>query len=280
MTEDAWQWKLDRGDWTPVLPGVVATHSGAASWDQRCWAAVVKVEPAALSGDAGLVAWGMALKGVGVIDVARAGTAGKRWRIPDGPVIRPHQLTRFTQRVALSPAGLPVVTAPLAVVHAVAWAQSPRAAEYRIAAAVQQGLATPAEIRQQVLGNGQLPRAEEALVVLEDVERGAHAMSELDFLTLCRTWRLPEPDELQVRVRIGGQTRYLDGRYRQQRVRIEIDGRHHMQVVQWEQDLGRSNDLAISSRGSGELQLRWSGSQVRHDQALVARQLRAALGPG
>jgi hypothetical protein len=51
-----------------------------------------------------------------------------------------------------------------------------------------------------------------------------------------------------------------------------------MLVASWEQDLVRGNDLAIHTRGTGEIQLRWSGSQVRHDQSLVARQLRAALG--
>jgi hypothetical protein len=103
-------------------------------------------------------------------------------------------------------------------------------------------------------------------------------MSELDFLKLCRRWLLPEPDELQVRLRAGGRTRYLDGRYRKQAVRFEVDGQHHMLVASWEQDLVRGNDLAIHTRGTGEIQLRWSGSQVRHDQSLVARQLRAALG--
>jgi hypothetical protein len=192
--------------------------------------------------------------------------------------MRPHQLSRFADQVELTPSGMLVVKAPLAVFHAVVWAPSPRAADFRVAAAVQQGVASPAEIREQVVAHSHLPRAEQALVVLDDVERGAHAMSELDFLALCRRWRLPEPDELQVRVRTGGRTRYLDGRYRRQRVRFEVDGRHHMLVANWEQDLVRGNDLAISSRGSDETALRWSGSQVRHDQWLVARQLRTALG--
>lgn len=277
MTEDAWQWKLDEADWSPILPGVVATHSGAVTWGQQCWAALVKVAPAALSGDAGLLALGMSLNGVRVIDVVRAGTAGKRWRFPDGVVLRPHQMGRFCEQLETASSGLAVVRAPLAVFHAAVWAPSPRAADFRIAAAVQQGLASPAEIREQVLANAHLPRSEQALVVLDDVELGAHAMSELDFLALCRAWQLPEPDELQVRVRTQGGTRYLDGRYRKQRVRFEVDGRHHMLVANWERDLVRGNDVAISARGRDEISLRWSGSQVRYAQSLVARQLGTAL---
>ena len=278
MTEDAWQWKLDEGDWTPVLPGVVATHSGGVTWEQQCWAAVVKLAPAALSGDAGLLAWGTSLNNVRVIDVARAGAAGKRWRFGDGVILRPHQMSRFPELVEQAPSGLPVVPASLAAFHAAVWAPSPRAAEFRLAVAVQQGIASAGAIREQVLVHAHLPRAELALVALDDVEKGAHAMSELDFLKLCRRWLLPEPDELQVRLRAGGRTRYLDGRYRKQAVRFEVDGQHHMLVASWEQDLVRGNDLAIHTRGTGEIQLRWSGSQVRHDQSLVARQLRAALG--
>jgi hypothetical protein len=276
MSEEAWQWKLDEKDWTPVLPGVVATHSGAITWDQECWGAVVRVGPcSALSGDAGLIHHGMKMGDVRVIDVVRAGVAGKRWRTTQGTLVRPHQLARFATHVVDD--GIPVVRAPLAVVHAAVWAPSPRAAEWRICTAVQQQVATAADIRSAVLSNLHLPRADAMLIVLDDVELGAHAMSELDFLRLCRRYDLPEPDELQVKVRVGGKTRYLDARWRKQRVRAEIDGQHHMWVANWEADLLRSNDLAISSRGTDEIELRFSGSQVRHDQAVVARQLRCVL---
>jgi len=193
-------------------------------------------------------------------------------------VLRPHEFRPFGDVIQQAPNGVPVVRAPLAVFHAAVWAPSPRAAEFRLAAAVQQGIASPGDIRQEVLAQAHLPRATLALRALEDIEQGAHAMSELDFLRLCRAWHVPEPDELQVRVRTGGETRYLDGRYRKQGVRFEVDGQHHMLVGNWEQDLARGNDLAIGFRGADEIQLRWSGSQVRHDQALVARQLRSALG--
>ena len=278
MSEDAWQWKLDLGLWTPVLPGVVATHSGDPTRRQLHRAAVLKAgEGAALAGDAALLEVGFPFKDLDVVDVAVGDRpAGKSLPLGNELVYRPHSV-RGLSRMLTELDGMPTMTCAFAVLMAAAWAPSDRAAEWRLATAVQRDLAAPDELRSALVGLPKLRRRDLVSTVLDDVELGAHAMSELDFLRVCRRFRVPVPDELQVKVRAGGRTRYLDGRYRRQGVRFEVDGAHHRTVEGWEADAQRGNDIAIATRGAGEIQLRFTGSQVRHQGHEVARQLRAAL---
>lgn len=277
MSEDLWQWKLDRGLWVPLLPGVVTLHNGEPTCRQQHWAGVLKAHPdAVLAGDAALLEYGFPFSDLGLIDVARPGTAGKTFEVRGGRRYVPHSVSRRDQSATTYP-GLPIMEVVTATLYAAAWTSTPRAAEWRLATVVQRGLATAADLRQTLREMPSLPRRGLMLHVLDDVERGAHAMSELDFLRVCRTYQVPEPDELQVRVRAGTQTRYLDGCYRRPRVRFEVDGAHHRYVETWEADVLRSNDLALSSRGRDEIALRFTSGQVRHQGWLVARQLRLAL---
>ena len=278
MSEDAWQWKLDLGLWRPLLPGVVVTHSGQAVRRELHWAAVLKAgDGAALAGDAVLLERGFPFKDLTVVDVALADRpAGRSMRLGRTMLYRPHSVRGLTEMLA-DLDGLPAQSNAYAVVMAASWAPSDRAAEWRVATAVQRRLATPAELRAALAVLPKLNRRALIATVIEDVEFGAHAMSELDFLKVCRRFGLPEPDALQVEVRAGGRTRYLDGRYRLQRVRFEVDGAHHRNVETWEADVERENDLAIARRGSDEISLRFTGSQVRHQGWLVASQLEAAI---
>lgn len=277
LSEDAWQWKLDRGLWRSVLPGVVITHSGAPTDRQRAWAAVLRAGiGAALTADAALVEQGFALSELRTVDVAvPEGRAGVGAPLLGGPPYRPHNVRRLAGLV--HPARtLPMVRVAPAALHAAAWAVSDRAAEWRVAAVVQQRLCSAADLRRSLGGLPRLHRRALIAVVLEDVELGARASSELDFLRLCRRHRLPEPDELQVRVR-SRRVRYLDARYRQKRVAVEIDGAHHRLVEHCEADVLRASELAIAHGRRGEVLLRFAWGNLRHDEVEVARLLREAL---
>ncbi len=115
-------------------------------------------------------------------------------------------------------------------------------------------------------------------VVLEDVERGAHAGSELRLLALLRRHQLPLPDVLQLRVRTTG-LRYLDAWWERPRVVAEMDGAHHMEVGCWDADTLRGNDIVVSERHDRVLLLRFTTGNLRHDEPAVAEQLRSALLP-
>ena len=278
MTEDAWQWKLDKGLWRALLPGVVITHSGEPTDRQRAWGAVLRAgDGAALTADAALQDQGFVLQELRSVDVAvPEGRAGVGSPLLGGAPYRPHNVRRLSAMIhPVRP--LPVVRVAPAALHAAAWAVSDRAAEWRVAAVVQQRLCSPADLRRALADASRLHRRALIGLVLDDVELGAHAGSELDFLRLCRRNALPEPDELQVRVR-ANKVRYIDARYRRQRVSIEVDGAHHRFVEQWEADVLRASELAVAGARRGEVLLRFAWGNLRHDESDVVRLIRQALG--
>ncbi len=189
-------------------------------------------------------------------------------RFPDTPTqaLSPVRAGRVrTHRVSALPALLQhgrqpsVVRASAALLHAAAWAGSDRAAEWRIAAGVQQRLVTPVLLRETLALLPRLPRRDLVRTVLDDVELGAHAASELDFLRFLRSYRLPAPDQLQRRVRVGA-TCYLDAWWERRRVCAEVDGAHHRSAGVWEADVLRANDLVLHERHDRVLLLRLPAS--------------------
>jgi very-short-patch-repair endonuclease len=281
LTEDQWQWRLDSERWQPLLPGVVATHTGPVTAQQQAWAAVlVAGSGACLSGDAALAQLGMPVGDLSVLDVAVPEDRVVVSRVfpPAGaPSVRmaPHRVRGLSdwRHPVRQP---PTVRVQAAVLHAAAWAPSDRAAEWRVAAAVQQRRVSAADLRRALTAMPRLHRHALVSTVLDDVEQGAHAASELDFLRFLRRWDLPRPDRLQRPVRIG-RLRYLDAWWERQQVAAELDGAHHRQAGTWEQDLLRSNDLLVAGRDSRTVLLRFTTGSLRHDGARVAAQLAAVL---
>ena len=121
-----------------------------------------------------------------------------------------------------------------------------------------------------------LPRKALLREVLDDVELGAHAASELDFLRFLRRHGLPAPDRLQRPIR-SGTLRYLDAWWERQRVTAEMDGAHHRLVGVWDDDALRANDVVLVERHDRILLLRFTRGNLRHDELRVAAQLRKAL---
>ncbi|UUZ60465.1 hypothetical protein [Nocardioides sp. B-3] len=79
---------IRRREWVRLRHGIYLNHTGVPTWNQRAWAAVLAVWPAALSRDSALRACGMKRCGVGesapirvAIDRARGG------RTPSGIVV-------------------------------------------------------------------------------------------------------------------------------------------------------------------------------------------------
>ena len=283
LSEDQWQWRLSSGRWQSVLPGVAVTHSGDITSQQRSGAAVLHAGPGAcLSGDAALVEHGMRLPDLHDVHVAVPESrklARQRFACeePDAPapLVHPHRVRDLEQwrHPVRRP---PVVRVAPAVLHAAAWAASDRAGEWRVAAAVQQRLVLPHDLRAALAGMPNLRRRGLLSVVLDDVAFGAHAASELDFLRFLRAHRLPQPDRLQLPVR-AGRVRYLDAWWERQRVTAELDGAHHRSVAAWEDDVLRANDLVVAERHDRVVLLRFSAGNLRHDAPRVAAQLAAVL---
>jgi len=283
LSEDQWQWRLTSGRWQSVLKGVAVAHSGGVTDSQRAWAALLFAGPTAhLSADAALIQHGMRLPAPSVLHVVthpsrevagqvfvRVDSSAPRFRL---------EAHRFGQLADWAhPAKEPPVlhVAP-AVLHAAAWATSDREAEWRIAAAVQQRRTRVPDLRMALAQMLRLRRRALVGVVLDDVELGAHAASELRFLRFLRVHGLPKPDRLQRPVR-RGTLRYLDAWWERQRVTVEVDGTHHQQVGQWDADTLRGNDVVIAEKHNRVLLLRVTTGNLRHEGPRVADQLRSAL---
>jgi hypothetical protein len=271
LTRAALEWRLDRKLWQVVLPGVVAAHSGEVTWNQ-------KVQSAVLYGGDGAAVSGDALTHLmkprrnaepAVIDVAVSSDVAAH------DFFRPHHCSRLA--ALTHPVRLPrqIRIAP-GVLHAAAWAKSDRAAEWRIAAAVQQRVVQVPHLRDALLLLPRLKRRRSIRLVLDDVELGAHARTELDFLAFLRRNRLPLPDRLQFKMRANG-VRYLDAWWERQRVAAELDGTHHLEVGVWDEDTLRGNEVVISQRHDRVLLLRVTAGNLRHKEAELALQFRAAL---
>ena len=281
LTAEQWQWRLETR-WRSVLPGVAVAHTGPVSEGQRAWAAVLYAGPGAhLSADAALQHFGMRLPPPAVLHVA----------VPEGRSVRSQRFTASTDepgtrlvphrvrglgRLAHPARTPPVLRAPVAALHAAAWAASDRSGEWRLAAAVQQRVVRPVDLRAALEGLPRLPRRALLRAVLDDVEFGAHAASELDLLRFLRRHRLPAPDRLQRPVRVGA-IRYLDAWWQRQRVAAEMDGAHHRLVGTWDDDALRANGVVLRERHDRVLLLRFTVANLRHDADVVAAQLRDAL---
>jgi hypothetical protein len=278
MTSHQWDWRLGQGRWQRALPGVAIAHSGGTTERERAWAAVLHAgRDSALSGDTALRLAGLAAakgKALDVVVPTGRNVVGGRLQLDERRdvvirrVVRPE---RWVRELRL----LPVVTAHVAALQAASWAGSDRDAEWRLAAAVQRRITAVPLLREALHEMPRLKRRALIAVVLDDVELGAHAGSELQFLRFCRTHGLPRPDELQLKVRVGRATHYLDGRYRRQRVTVEVDGAHHRDVETWEADALRT--LRVAAGMPGEQVLRLTPWLLRHDGDEVADLLRVIL---
>jgi very-short-patch-repair endonuclease len=280
LSEDQWQWRLDTGRWQSVLHGVAVAHSGEVTDRQRAWAAVLYVgRDARLSADAALIELGMRLSAPREIHVVspREVVPQVFAREPDDDVVRvtPHRALRL-EEWAHPVRQPPLLRAPVAALHAAAWASSDRAAEWRVAAAVQQRLVRVGDLRPVLQQMPRVHRRGLLREVLDDIEYGAHAASELDFLRFLRAHRLPRPDRLQRPVRTG-KLRYLDAWWERQRVNVEMDGTHHRTVGIWDEDALRANDVVLVERHDRILLLRFTRANLRHDAERVAAQLAQAL---
>jgi len=276
----AWDWRLARGLWQRLLPGVAVTHSGGVSLEQRRWAAVLYAgEGAALAGRSALGALGMRFsrdRQEGPEDIHVVVPLESRPRGADllgGGRVLVHRV-KDPSRWVTTRRGLSVVQAEASVLHAAAWAAADQEAEWLLAAAVQQRRTTVPLVRGALKQMPELTRRALVREVLDDVEKGAHAGSELRFLRFLRAHGLPLPDELQLKVRVGA-THYLDARDTRLGLTVEVDGAHHRDVETWEADALRT--LRVVAHRQGEQVVRITTGMVRHHAEEVAGLLRLLL---
>ncbi|HET8682932.1 MAG TPA: hypothetical protein VFM54_13840 [Micromonosporaceae bacterium] len=264
------------GRWRAVCRGVLIAHNGPLTAAQQLWVAVLAAGPGALL--AGLTA---AVEGglrrfrpdpLRVLVPPGHAYPNLRHRLPaDMPAVRVHRAHLPDAHV--QPARPSRTTMPRSLVDAAAWARTDDEARQVVAAGCQQRLVLPDEILAAAASMPRLKRRRLVIETARDAAGGAEALSEIDFLRLCRRFGLPRPDLQERRRDTTGRIRFLDAYWRAWRLHAEVDGAHHMDVGNWEADMRRQNEVWLA----GDRLLRFPAIQVRRRPAEVAAQLRAAL---
>jgi very-short-patch-repair endonuclease len=270
MGEAAVRWRLSSGRWRRVCHGVIVTHCGPLSEEQRLWAAVLAAGDGAVL--AGLTA--ARLDGLSGFDERRI-----HMLIPASRQVRKALRDVAVHRSVLlgggdvHPVRLPPRTRlARSLVDAASWSATDRLARAVLAAGVQQRLVRAADLSHVVEHRTRGSRLALMRATLADVAGGAEALSELDFCDLVRRFRLPEPDR-QVRRADDAGYRWLDAVWEWARLVAEIDGRGHMEVRTWWADMERDNALTID----GYRVLRFPAFAVRDHGETVAAKIATAL---
>lgn len=220
------------------------------------------------------VAEALGLRGYERDEVHVLAPAGTRRPRVEGLGLRLHVSAAWSDADVLRP-GLHRL-AP-ALVRAAGTYRSARPACGLLAAGVQQRLVRPGDLAAAVDAAGRVRHIGALRLAVADIAQGAQALSELDFVQLCRRHGLPEPELQRIRHESSGRRRYLDASWRRgdgRLVVVEVDGAVHLQPRTWFEDQLRQNELVLGD----SLVLRFPSVVVRTEEAAVVAQLRRALG--
>lgn len=264
---------IKHGRWRAVTPVVVALHTGPLVGRAQWWVALLNAGPrAALCAWTALEAWGLSGWERDVVHVV----------VPRGadpvelPNVKVHESRRHRDEHIQRHHGLAVHGVERAAIDAGSWSHSTRAACALLAAVVRQRLTTPDRLLLESDKVGRVRHLKLMQYALGDIAGGAHAMSEIDFVRLCRAADLPEPAQQQRRRDAAGRWRYLDVVWRLRGGRtvvLEIDGVGHMDVERWYDDLMRAAEVT----GPGEMMLRLPAMAARTEPERVVGILRRYL---
>lgn len=245
--------RLRRRDWVQVHRGVYVAHTGALTWRQRAWAAVLWAWPSALWGPSALEA----LEGSGEVGghrpVIHLAVARHRsgLRSPSGVVV--HHVEHLDPRTQWN-ATPPRSRIEDAVLDSASLVASDVDAIAVLALWIQRRRTTPRRLLDALSRRSRVARRSWLTVVLEDLAEGTCSALEHGYLTKVeRPHRLPRgvrqrPDRSSQGVV------YRDADYG--RVLVELDGRmFHDSAQARDRDLERDLDAAVDRRGS--IRLGW-----------------------
>lgn len=264
--------KVRRGIWRSY-GGVVVTHNGPLTDEQREWVALLR------SGFGAVLAAASAMRRNRVqmdapprpqILIPWARTAP---RLPETDVRRTRLLTGQDVHPARQP---PQLRLPRATIDAASLARRPDDVRALLCAPVQQRRARTDHLRAVVLRLGPVTGRSLMLRTLDDIELGAHSVHELRFTRALLRAGLPQPDRQTWRQRPDGRS-YLDCWWEQFGLHVEIDGLGHLRIGQWVADLDRANELEIAEVSR---RLRIAGFRLFEDEAKVVDQVARALQAG
>lgn len=243
---------LRRRSWVQVHRGVYVAHTGALTWAERTWVAVLSSWPAALWGESALRAVDRPFP-TDPGETIHVAVDGRRGSLqpPAGVVV--HHDRHLTERVLWN-ASPPRMRVEEAVLDAAAAAGSDLDAIAILARWVQRRRTTAARLLEALARRERVRRRRWLDAVLRDVAAGTCSVLEHGFLARVeRPHRLPRAD--RQRPALGSQGLvYRDADYGS--LLVELDGRlFHDSAAARDADLERDLDAAADGRRS--LRLGW-----------------------
>ena len=224
------RWMVERGHWQRPFRGVVVTHSGPLSDEQQLTALLFAHGPLAVLGGATAAALD-GLVGYPATSAQILIPAQRSRQPAPGAVLHRSQ---FLGDQDVHPLRIPRRTRlPRSIVDAAAWAPTDWEARSILAAGVQQRLVRPADLLRVVDRLTHLNRRPLIRASVLDVMGGSHSGYELDFLKMCRRFRLPMPSRQTIRRDAAGRPRYHDAEFDPYDLVVEVDGSQHMEVRSW-----------------------------------------------
>jgi very-short-patch-repair endonuclease len=271
LSPGALRWRLRRGRWTAVRPGVYRIEGAPLSWRQELkavclWAA----RGAAVSHRAAAALWGLARFRPGPVELS----VTRDLRLAGPAAI--HRVDSLGVRDVQAFDGLPV-TSPTRTLLDLCATEDRATLEATLDECLRRKLTSLEKLSAALdrapghRGTGFL-RA--LLVRYQGGEAPAESEAEAKLLEVIDDAGLPRPEK-QREVSARGRLRRLDFAYRVQRLALEVDGyAYHSDPTAFEKDRERRN--ALTSRGWKVLNFTWRALNERPDE--VAEDIRRALG--
>jgi very-short-patch-repair endonuclease len=269
--------QLQRGRWQTLYYGVYATYTGKPARQAVLWGAVLRAGPgAALGYHSAAEADGLADQPSNAIHVVASSSRrvinASRQRRQGVPPVIVHYSARIED--AIHPSRTPPRTRiEETTIDLTQVAPSLDQAFSWLARACSRRLTTAAQLQTAMSARPKLRWRTELTSALADVGSGVHSVLE---------WRYLHDVELrhglpraarQSRSRAGNRTRYLDNKYPEFGLAVELDGRAaHPAEERW-RDIHRDNVSTVA----GMRTLRYSWADVTTDPCRVAGEIAAVL---
>lgn len=255
--------------WRSFGRNVVVLDNAPLSPEQRLWVAVLLPgKLCALAGPSAAAEAG--LEGFETAQVHIVVPHGTHTAVPSW--IKLHESRRFTAADVEPDKAPPRTLFARSVIDTATWSRSPRRACAVLCAAVQQRLTTPGRLAAELASAGRIRHVAIIREVLGDIAGGAHTLAEIDLGKLARRAGLDPPRRQSFRRDPDGGARHLDAEFDLpdgSLLVVEVDGRGHLEVRKWMDDLGRQNEVVID----GRTVLRFASLTIRLDEQQVIDQL-------
>lgn len=259
--------------WQIPAAGVLVTHNGPLTDEQRLWVTLAASPPGALLGGLSAARYD-GLTGIAP-DQLTIVTPGHCRGAPRSAAAVPADWNvswRWSTKLSAADVNDRVVPPRTRLARSLVDAASERVAPKRsrviILAGVQQRLVLTGALWDALSRRGRCRNRRIIVESILDAEGGIQSLPEQEFDVIRRGLHLPEPARQRVLRRRDGRY-YLDADWPDYAIRAEIHGIPHSYVQNWDSDLLRQNDITIEGGGL----LLFSSHAIRHLQPVVGHQL-------